>query len=163
MHITGMHITAAPRYETIRNASVPETTCRERPRRPQNTRPGSGQGGPQRCRRRLRVLGLADGLADRDAPRPRRPRLADGVAVDAAQSESRQRGLGDRLADELRPRQFRELLRAGRERRPDTDITRAVAHRLTELVEVVRAHADQHLRPDDAPRLLHRQILLADV
>src|SRR5438552_13947584 len=57
----------------------------------------------------FRSLGLADGLADRDAPRPGRHRLADGIAANAADGKHRQARLGHRLAEESRAGQLGEL------------------------------------------------------
>src|SRR5438552_352223 len=80
-----------------------------------------------------------------------------------ADDEQGQRRLRRRPAHELQTGKVAEVLRWRGEGRPHAEIASAVKHGLPHLFDVVRAHADEQVRADDAPRLLHGQVVLAEV
>ena len=83
--------------------------------------------------------------------------------VDAADGEPGERDFGRDLANKLQPRERLERLRAARKGRADSEIVRAVEHRLPRLFDGVSRDADQTLRPDDPPCVANGQFVLTNV
>lgn len=118
---------------------------------------------PQNYGRRSWVVGPGNGLADGHAPGPGSHRGTDGLRIDTANHERRQRRLRRRLADKIEAGERRELLGARRKCRPDADIACPIQHCLPQLIEIVRAHADQGVEPQQTAGILHRQVFLSQV
>ena len=86
------------------------------------------------------------------------------VDIDAADRERRQRGFGQRLAHIAQTGKPREALRLrwkglGRRR----DIAGAIQDRLPQLGQVMGADTDQRVASHDAVRVLHGQLVLAEM
>src|SRR5262249_40527008 len=109
-----------------------------------------------------RIVGLTYSLTHRHAATARRQYLGQIIERHAADHEERQRRLRGGLAYELHSSKCAELLRLRWECRPDADITRPIVHGLANLVDAVRADADERAGAENAPGVAHAHIVLSE-
>ena len=109
---------------------------------------------------RPRILGPADGLGHRHTPGAGGNRRPNCILIHSTDDKGRQRGLPHNLPYELKTRELAERFGAAGEGWPDADVACTVENRLSNLVEIVRTHADERAWTENSARLFGRHVIL---